>query len=229
MHVTLGLLLALGSQHPSPASEITLRSDAPRRQQTAARISVWADREQPYKRGEEVKISFRSEAAGHVTIMRVDTDGRIRVLFPREPWRRTFVRGDQTLEVADSRDRSSFRIDDAPGIGYVLAVTSPLPFEYDEVTRGDYWDFRLIDEGRIRGDPYVQSCARYRVVIYDDPAYYPYRYNGGRNVVPVRPLRPAARYVFRDAEPGVEYITRLRQRESHERRRREGDRGRTSV
>jgi hypothetical protein len=280
MHVTLGLLLALGSQHPSPASEITPRSDAPRRQQTAARISVWADREQPYKRGDDVRISFRSEASGHVTIMRVDTDGRIHVLFPREPWRRTFVRGGQTLEVADSRDQASFRIEDAPGIGYLFAVTSPLPFEYDEVTRGDYWDFRSLEEGRIRGDPYValtdlarritprgnfgydiapyyverryayprfvcnechsyarpnqwdpyaQSCGRYRVVIYDDPAYYPYRYNGGRNVVPARPLRPAARYVFRDAEPGVEYLTRLRQRESHERRRREGDRGRTSV
>ncbi len=280
MHVMLGLLLALGPQHPSPTNEIRPRQDAPRQQQAAAHISVWADREQPYRRGDEARISFRSAASGHVTIMRVDTDGRIRVLFPREPWRRTFVRGGQTLQVADGRQRWSFRVDDAPGIGYLLAVTSPLPFEYDEVTRGDYWDFRVVEEGRIRGDPYValtnlarritpggnfgydiapyyvgrrypyprfvcnechsyarpeqwdpyaQSCARYRVVIYDDPAYYPYRYNGGRNVVPVRPLRPAARYVFRDAEPGVEYITRVRQRESHEWRRREGDQGRTSA
>jgi hypothetical protein len=279
MYVILGLLLALGSQHPSPTSEIRPSQDAPRRQQPASHISVWTDREQPYRRGDDARIFFRSAASAHVTILRVDTDGRIRVLFPREPWRRTFVRGGRALEVADSRQRSSFRIDDAPGIGYVLAVTSPLPFEYDEVTRGDYWDFRLIEEGRIRGDPYValtdlarritpngnfgydiapyyvgqrhayprfvcnechsyarpeqwdpyaRSCVRYRVVIYDDPAYYPYRY-GGRNAVPVRPLRPAARYVFRDAEPGVEYITHLRQRESHERRRREGDQGRTSV
>jgi hypothetical protein len=279
MHVALGLLLAIGSQQPSPASDIRPRYDAPRRQ-AAARISVWADREQPYRRGDEAMISFRSDASGHVTIMRVDTDGRIRVLFPREPWRRTFVRGGQILEVADNSQGSSFRIDDAPGIGYLLAVTSPLPFEYDEVTRGDYWDFRVIEQGRIRGDPYValtdlsrritangnfgydiapyyverryayprfvcnechsyarpeqwdpyaQSCVRYRVVIYDDPAYYPYRYTRGRNVVAARPLRPAARYVFRDAEPGVEYITRVRQRESHERRRQEGDRGRTSA
>ena len=280
MHVILGLLLALAPLQSSPVSESRPRHDAPRRQQAAARVSVWADREQPYRRGDEARISFRSEASGHVTIMRVDTDGRLRVLFPREPWRRTFVRGGQTLEVADGREQSSFRIDDAPGIGYLLAVTSPLPFDYDEVTRGDYWDFRVIGEGRIRGDPYValtdlarritprgnfgydiapyyvgrryayprfvcnechsyarpeqwdpyaQSCVRYRVVIYDDPAYYPYRYNHGRNVVPVRPLRPAARYVFRDADPGAEYLTRVRQRESHERRRREGDGERTSA
>jgi hypothetical protein len=280
MHVVLGLLVAIGSQQPSPASETSPRHDAPRRQYAAARISVWADREQPYRRGDEALISFRSDVSGHVTIMRVDTDGRIRVLFPRDPWRRTFVRGGQTLEVAVDGEGSSFRIDESPGIGYLLAVTSPLPFEYDEVTRGDYWDFRLIEEGRIRGDPYValtdlarritpqenfgydiapyyverrysyprfvcnechsyarpdqwdpyaQSCVRYRVVIYDDPAYYPYRYNRGQNVVPARPLRPAPRYVFRDADPGVKYITRLRQRDSHERRRREGDGGRTSA
>src|SRR5215207_7040702 len=110
MHVILGLLLALGSQQSSPATEIRPQQDAPRRQQTAPRITVWAHREQPYRRGDQARISFRSEASGHVTIMRVDTDGRIRVLFPRDPWRRTFVRGGQTLDVADSRERSSFRI-----------------------------------------------------------------------------------------------------------------------
>jgi hypothetical protein len=66
-------------------------------------------------------------------------------------------------------------------------------------------------------------------VIYDDPAYYAYRYNRGRNVVPVRPLRPAPRYVFKDVEPGAEYVTRLRQRETHEVRRSGAYRGRTSA
>ncbi|HJR15237.1 MAG TPA: hypothetical protein VJ808_00160, partial [Gemmatimonadales bacterium] len=211
---------------------------------------------------------------------RVDTDGRIRTLFPREPWHRTDVRGGKTLEVADSRHRPAFTIDDGPGIGYLVAITSPRPFQYGYITRGDYWDFRLIDDGRLSGDPYVAmtdlarriapngnfqydivpyyverryqyprfvcydchsyasydewnpyatSCVRYRVVIYDDPAYYPYRYNRGRNVVPARPYRPAPRYVFKDATPGSEYVTRLRQRESHEVRRAGMDRGRTSA
>jgi hypothetical protein len=280
MHVALGLLLAFISQDPAPASQIRPSPDASGRQPAPGRITVWTDREQPYEPGDEVRAYFRSEESGHVTIVRVDTDGRIRILFPREPWTRTYVRGGRALEVADARDRASFQIDDGPGIGYVFAVASPLPFHYDDVTRGDHWDFRLIEDGQIRGDPYValtdlarritpqgnfrydiapyyverryayprfacyeclspasnsdwdpyaKSCVRYRVVIYDDPAYYPYRYNRGRNVVPSRPLRPAPRYVFRDAEPGVEYVTRLRQRESHERRRSGGDRGRTGA
>jgi hypothetical protein len=49
-------------------------------------------------------------------------------------------------------------------------------------------------------DPYQSACARYRVVIRDDPEYYPYRY-GGRNVVAHRPAHPGPRFVFRDADP----------------------------
>jgi hypothetical protein len=280
MHVILGLLLALGAQVPTPATQIRPSHDAPRRQQTPGRISVWADQEQPYGPGDEVSAYFRTEQSGHVTILRVDTDGQIRVLFPREPWTRTYVRGGRTMEIADGAAAASFLIDDRPGIGYLFAVTSPLPFHYDDITRGDYWDFRLVENGRIRRDPYValtdlarritpganfrydiapyyverrydyprfvcyechspasssdwdpysKSCLQYRVVIYDDPAYYPYRYNRGQNVVPTRPLRPAPRYVFRDAAPGVKYVTRLRQQESHARRRSAGDRGRTSA
>ena len=128
-------------------------------------------------------------------------------------------------------------------------ATSPSTSAF--ITAGDYWDYRLIDGGRIRGDPYVSltdlaarlvpdgdydydvtpyyvdqrydyprfvcydchayasydewdpylaSCTRYRVVIRDDPRYYPYRY-GGRNVVAERPAHPGPRFVFRDADP----------------------------
>ena len=155
----------------------------------------------------------------------------------------------------------------------------PLPFQYDDITRGDYWDFRVIDDGRIQGDPYVAltdlaariaprgdyqyditpyyverryeyprfvcydchsyasydewdpystSCARFRVVIYDDPAYYPYRYNSGRNVVIPSSRRIAPKYVFKDAEPGTEYVTRLRQRD-RDRPEPRDERGRTSA
>ena len=49
-------------------------------------------------------------------------------------------------------------------------------------------------------DPYRASCTRYRVVVRDDPRFYPYRY-GGRNVVADRPAHPGPRFVFRDADP----------------------------
>jgi len=70
-------------------------------------------------------------------------------------------------------------------------------------------------------DPYRSACARYRVVIRDDPEYYPYRY-GGRNVVAGRPLHLAPRFVFRDADPGRPAVIH------GESERRRDDRGRTS-
>jgi hypothetical protein len=56
------------------------------------------------------------------------------------------------------------------------------------------------------------------VVIYDDPRFYPYRSGRGRNVVMSRPARPGPRYVFRDADPRREYVTRVQGSETVERR-----------
>jgi hypothetical protein len=190
------------------------------------------------------------------------------------------VKDRQTLEVTQGRGNQSFIVDDYPGVGYLFAIASPDPLDFAEITRGDYWDYRVIDGGRIQGDPYVSltdlaariaptsdydydvvpyyverhydyprfvcydchayasysewnpyrtECTRYRVVIRDDPRYYPYRYGGGRNVVPDRSLHPGPRYLFRDAEPGNDYVTRVPGREGGQRRNLgEDDRGRTS-
>lgn len=270
MLVTLGWLLLVSLPHPTPAS-LPMQQQPRRHSDAAGRISVWTDRENPYRHGQRARIYFRTDEPGYVTVLRIDTDGRIRTLFPLQPWGRAKVRG--------GRNGLGFTIDDDPGIGYLFAISSPLPFQYDDITRGDYWDFRVIDDGRIRGDPYVAltdlaariarrgdyqyditpyyverryqyprfvcydchsyasysewdpystSCARFRVVIYDDPAYYPYRYNSGRNVVIPSARRLAPKYVFKDAERGTEYVTRQRERD-RDRPEPRTERGRTSA
>jgi hypothetical protein len=50
-------------------------------------------------------------------------------------------------------------------------------------------------------NPYGRPCSRYRVEVRDDPRYYPYRYNRGRNVVADRPRHPGPRYTFRETTP----------------------------
>jgi hypothetical protein len=86
----------------------------------------------------------------------VDTDGRVRVLFPSEPWEDNFARGGREFEV-DGRASGgdAFTIDDYPGVGYLFAVASADPFVYDGIESGDHWDYRVIADGRVRGDPYV--------------------------------------------------------------------------
>jgi hypothetical protein len=272
MFVTLGWVLLTGS----PPVRTTPQPDRrpPAHAAAAARVSIWTDRDDPYARGEPADVYLSVVEPSYVAVFRVDTDGRIRVLFPREPWTDTYVREERELQVTGPRGGRSFLVDDDPGVGYLFALASTEPLDFRYITRGDYWDYRLIDGGRIQGDPYVRltdlaarlvpegdydydispyyvdrrydyprfvcydchayasyrewdpyqsACTRYRVVIRDDPEYYPYRY-GGRNVVADRPAHPGPRFVFRDADPRRPPVSRG----EPERRRGAEDPGRTS-
>jgi hypothetical protein len=281
MFAMLGWVPLLAGLPLSSSFSIDRTIDPPARRSTAAapgRVAVWTDQDDPYRRGQGARVYLGAERPAHVTVMRVDTDGRLTVLFPREPWGDTYVRQAREFEVTGGRGGRSFIVDDYPGVGYLFAIGSAHPFDFDDIARGDYWDYRLIEGGRIRGDPYVvltdlaarvapggdydydispyyvekrydyprfacydchayakydewdpyrQACARFRVVIYDDPRFYPYRSGRGRNIVMSRPARPGPRYVFRDADPRIEYVTRVQGGAAAERRRGE-EAGRTS-
>jgi hypothetical protein len=243
------------------------------------RVELWTNRGDAavYTRGERVRVFFKLDRDAFVTIFRVDTDGRVRVLFPREPWEDNFARGGREFEVEGRSSDDAFSIDDYPGVGYLFAVVSADAFTYDAIESGDHWDYRVIADGRVRGDPYVAltdlaqrivpegyadwdydvitynveqhynyprflcydchtyvswpywdpynySCIRFRVVVYDDPWYYPYRYYGGRRVVYGRPYRPQPRFIFKDwgtNQPSRDgFVTRERERPTNDNGRR---------
>jgi hypothetical protein len=280
MLVILGwmLLASLPLQSPITTRDHS-RSDGPTH--AARRLTLWTDQDDPYARGQSARVFLSVGEPSYVAVLRVDTDGRIRVLFPRDPWGDTYVGEDRTFEVSGVRGGRSFTVDDFPGMGYLFAVASTSPLDFDDLTRGDYWDYRRIAGGRVQGDPYVAltdlaermardgeydydvvpyyverhyeyprfvcydchayasydqwnpyrtPCTRFRVVIRDDPRYYPYRMGNGRNVVIDRPQRLGPRFVFRDADPRNGYVTRVPGQAREERRRteEEDDRGRTS-
>jgi hypothetical protein len=272
MFATLGWVLLAGLPLSSFLPIDNANYPQARRSTVAAagRVAVWTGQDDPYRRGQGARVYLDADRPAHVTVFRVDTDGRLTVLFPREPWGDTYVREGREFEVTGGRGGRSFIVDDDPGVGYLFAIASAHPFDFDDISRGDYWDYRLIEGGRIRGDPYVvltdlaariapgrdydydispyyveqrydyprfvcydchayakydawdpyrQACARFRLVIYDDPRFYPYRWGRGRRVVMSRPVRPGPRYVFRDADPRREYVTRVQGSESADGRR----------
>lgn len=277
----LALWWTLSATLPSVPTA-SLLPPVPHRRATEGRVTLWTDRDDPYPRGAGARVFLSVDQPSYVSVFRVDTDGRLRVLFPRHPWGENYVQDSEGFEISSGRGGQSFVVDDYPGIGYLFVVASPDPLDFRELTRGDYWDYRLIDGGRVQGDPYVTltdlaarmapegdydydvvpyyverhyeyprfvcydchayasysewdpyrtSCSRFRMVVRDDPRYYPYRYGRGRNVVPDRPDHLGPRYVFRDADPGSNYITRVPSGDREEGRRRnlgEDDRGRTS-
>jgi len=272
MFATLGWVLLTGILPARATPQSSLR---PPPHASAARVSIWIDHDAPYTQGEAADVHLSVDEPSYVAVLRVDTDGRIRVLFPREPWTDTYVRGERELQVIGARGGRSFLVDDDPGVGYLFALAATAPLDFRYITRGNYWDYRLIDGGRIQGDPYVRltdlaarlvpegpydydiapyyvdrhydyprfvcydchayasyrewdpyqsACTRYRVVIRDDPEYYPYRY-GGRNVVADRPTHPGPRFVFRDADPRLPPVSHG---EPQRRRATDDDSGRTS-
>ncbi len=157
----LGIAFALGASapavpHPLPVSALD-RISTWMHASADPRITVWTNHDQsPYNRGNRVRVYVRPESDGYITVVRIDTDGRVRVLFPREPWEDNFARGGRTFEVLDRGDRA-FVVDDYPGVGYVFAIASPDPFDFDSYVLGDHWDYRTIADGRVRGDPYVTA------------------------------------------------------------------------
>jgi uncharacterized protein DUF4384 len=274
MFTTVGLLSLLavaGRETTPPRASFYYRP----------RVEVWTNRgDDAYSGGQAVRVSFRTEQDAYVTILRVDTDGRVRVLFPREPWDDNFARGGRDYEVSGGSSRDAFSIDDYPGVGYIFAVAAADPFIYDAIESSDHWDYRVIADGRVRGDPYValtdlaqrivpdgyahwdydivpyyverrydyprflcydchtyvsypywspydHTCDRFRIVVFDDPYYYPYRNFGGTRAVFPRPLRPGPRFIFKDRAGLETFISRVKQRPVNDDRRREvGVRGR---
>jgi hypothetical protein len=129
-------------------------------------IRIWTSHGETYRRGELARVYFRTENDAYVTIFRVDTDGRVRILFPRNPYDPNLAHGGESYTVGNVDERDAFMVDDAPGVGYVFAVASQDPFIYDAFTASDHWSVQQIGglaEGRIHGDPYssLQELAQH--------------------------------------------------------------------
>jgi len=147
-------LLALPLLAAGPASAANPGPAAP----VPPGIRLWTSHGDTYHRGEAVRIYFRTERDAYVTIFRVDTDGRLRILFPRDPGDPNLAHGGQTYDVEGVNDRDAFYVDDYPGVGYVFGVASQDPFDYDALAGNDHWDFEAaqnLTDGRLHGDPYA--------------------------------------------------------------------------
>jgi hypothetical protein len=220
-----------------------------------------------YHRRDPIPVSFQSDRDGYVTVLRVDTDGRVRILFPADPYDDNFVRGGREYRVPNPYGydvEHAFAVDDYPGVGYVFAVVSLDAFDYRPYMRNAHWDYRTLGiDGRITGDPYVALseiveymlppgyvtygfdvapyfvetryeyprfvcydchaytaypvwdpyrdwCGTFKLVIYDDPGWYPATVYPARRVVPAGAgVRPQFVIKGRTAtEPHVVHVTR---------------------
>ncbi len=236
---------------------------------------VWLDRgEEPLvQRGDRVRLYYRTSADAYVTIFHVDTDGSVRLLFPRSPDDDDLVRGGRDYRLLFPTSPYWY-VDEDPGQGYFFILASPEPFDYSPfaysrydrswdlggvgrtvyqdpyVAMDDYvasllpgWedipyalDFVSYDVGESHDyprflcydchgfqsyatwNPYTYACSSFRVVVWDDPYFYPrYRYRGTR-VVYATPRRAVPRFEFTRRGPGEGWSTVWRTRQPPVRR-----------
>ncbi len=102
-------------------------------------------------------------------------------------------------------------------VPYGLDFTS-----YDVGEQHDYPRFLCYDchgfRSYVAWNPYTYVCATYRVVIWDDPYFYPtYRYSGTR-VVYAQPRRGVARFEFKERAVGEPWSPLVRTRQAPLRR-----------
>lgn len=116
-------------------------------------IRVWTSGGDLHRRGDRVQLYYRTERDAYVTVFRIDTDGRVQLLFPRYPGDENYGYGGATYSVANHDRSSAFYVEDYPGVGYIFAVASSEPFNYDPIIGDGRWDLHVVSDGRIHGDP----------------------------------------------------------------------------
>jgi hypothetical protein len=123
----------LGAQTRQARPDNTPRSD-----EAAPVVDVWLD-QFTYVSGQRIRASFESENGAYITIVRVTTDGRLYVLYPRRP--------DQQRRYASNRDNSeipftgepAYYVNEPPGTGFVFAIASFDRFDYSRYSWGSQW------------------------------------------------------------------------------------------
>src|SRR5262249_11051401 len=129
-------------------------------------IRVWLNDDGRYQRSDPVKVQVRARNDGHLLVLHVDPDGRLRVLFPLGPEDDTFIQGGKKYEIVDRGGREAFVISARLGHGTVYAAVSHDRFQFDRYVRDDRWDFGALDDVRISAKPeddlnaFVRGLAR---------------------------------------------------------------------
>ena len=158
-----------------------LPADMPAIAQSASQdqtVQVWLNRRSDLEFGDRIRVYVKTADDGHVVVLHADTEGRIRVLFPLDPFADDFVRGGRDYEIRDRNDRPAVRAVEAAGFGTVFVAYSPDPFHYDEFSRGDHWDYEAFSDIEVTGDAerelteVAQRMAGATRSVYELETYY---------------------------------------------------------
>lgn len=111
-------------------------NDTGRYDEAAPTVDLWLD-QYTYTSGQPIRASFESDNGAYVTVVRVTTDGRLYVLYPRRPnQQRRYTSGRDYNQLPFS---SEHYLNEPPGTGFVFAIASFDRFDYSRYSSGSQW------------------------------------------------------------------------------------------
>lgn len=102
-------------------------------------VRVWLGSSSPLARGAAVRVYVEAGEDGNLVVLHRRTDGRIEVLFPKNPDTDPFVRAG-TYEIRGRDEQAAWVVAEPDGTGMVLAALSPDPLKFDEFVCAAAWD-----------------------------------------------------------------------------------------
>lgn len=119
---------------------------------------VWLDRgdDPVLERGDEVRLYYRASHDAFIALFHIDTNGTVRMVYPRSPEENHYVRGGRDFRLVFP-ESSYWRVTDDPGVGYYFSVASPEPFDFRDFRYSPYsggWDLSAVGR-QVFDDPYV--------------------------------------------------------------------------
>lgn len=117
-------------------------------------IDLWLD-QISYDRGARMRPFFSTEPGAYVTVVRVTSDGELRVMYPRRPSeQKPYYPGQFTNDRLPIDGDPAASLYEPSGRGFVFAIASYRPFDFRYFTRGRMWSTaRLATFGRY-GEPF---------------------------------------------------------------------------
>ena len=115
-------------------------------------LRIWLSQDGTYAYPDRAKVYVKSANAGYLIVLRADSEGRVRVLFPLDPGDNQRIDGGRKYELKGRGGRETFVADDTAGHGTVLAALSDSPFLIDRFARDGHWDLAALSAARDAAD-----------------------------------------------------------------------------
>jgi hypothetical protein len=122
----------------------TISTDSPAPESQDQAVQVRLDEGGDYSPGHDAQVDVRPKYDGFLLVLHVDPQGKLRVLFPLEPFDEAFVEGGKGYELVNRGGRGSFYVEDADGIGAVFAAHSDWPFHVNAFAKDHRWDYEAL-------------------------------------------------------------------------------------